>query len=185
MGAIERIVGTNLPADMPITEWVEVGRALFTQRRDIDWLIGDWAGYGLAQYRGDEQVEMFVQQLGLDPKRAREQARIAQAFPPAQRSTKVEFAVYGEIASVAAEDRLGFIRRAEQEHWTPKAAHHAVVEWKHAQGQLIVDEDDTTREAVEIIRAWNRASPEAREYAFDLMEAVGRGKAIDESKAYD
>ncbi|TKD50207.1 hypothetical protein [Sphingomonas baiyangensis] len=180
----EHVVATTMPATLPFSDWLGIGRDLFARRRDIDWAIGDWARHGQAHYRDDPQFKLMLEGIGVEPKRIDQAAKVAAAFPEHCRAKGVSFDVHKHALSIDADERLPFLQRAEKEHWTERKAHHAVVEWKHAQGHLLDDDDDVSREAVEIIRAINRASPEAREYVFDLMEAAGRGKPINEDQAY-
>lgn len=179
----ERVVGIALPEDMTFDAWLEVGRDLFRQRRDIDWQIGDWGAHGKRHFRDDPQFQLMLEGLGIEPKRIEAAAKVATVFPPHCRASAVSFEVHQKLANVDPDDRLQMLRRAEREHWTPKKAHHELVEYRYSQGQLLDEDDESTRKAVEIIRAWNRADPEAREYFFELARLADFGP-IDEDKAY-
>jgi hypothetical protein len=162
-------IALTLPDDLPFAEWMDVGKGLFEQRRRADWLLADWWKHGHQQYRDDPQFALVLEQTAADPKRLSAMAKVAEAFPPHMRAGSLSFEVHREIASVADEDRLAMIHRADTERWTERTAHREVVSYKFEQGTLLPEDDLENREAVEIIRAWNRASRSAREYAYELM----------------
>ena len=77
------------------------------------------------------------------------------------------------------------LKQAVDEHWNERTAHHHVVEHKVETGKLFDDGDEVSRIATEIVRCWNRATPDAREYFYALAEmaaSTGFG-AIDEDAA--
>jgi len=163
-------IALALPDDLPFGDWMTVGKDLFDRRRKCDWMIADWWRHGHANFRAEPQFALMLEQTAADPKRLSAMAKVAEAFPPHMRAGSLSFEVHREIASVATpEDRLAMIARADQERWTEKTAHQNVVTYRYEQGTLLPEDDPENREAVEIIRAWNRASPSARAYAYELM----------------
>jgi hypothetical protein len=163
-------IALALPDDLPFAEWMAVGKDLFDRRRRCDWMTADWWRHGQSQYRDDPQFAMVLEQTAADPKRLSAMAKVAEAFPPHMRAGSLSFEVHREISSVTEpEQRLAMIARADQERWTEKTAHAEVVTYRYEQGSLLPEDDPENREAVEIIRAWNRASRAAREYAYELM----------------
>ncbi|GGO96505.1 hypothetical protein EV664_107167 [Stakelama pacifica] len=179
-------VALALPEDIDFEAWVNLGRGIVTQRRQADWLMADWFAHGTKHFADREQVQLMLVQMGVDQKRIAADAKVAERIPEGWRSDKVSFEVAKEISKIddpAIRQRM--IVQAEREHWTSRKAHHHVVEHKAATGSLLPEDDDETRQAVELIRCWNRISPEAREYAYALMEiAAGKNYApIDEDEA--
>lgn len=174
-------IALALPDDLPFGDWVDVGKSLFDQRRKCDWMTADWWRHGSSHFRAEPQFALMLEQVAADPKRLSAMAKVAEAFPPHMRAGSLSFEVHREIASVATpEDRLAMIARADQERWTEKTAHAQVVTYRYEQGTLLPEDDPDNREAVEIIRAWNRASPAARAYAYELMTSDCR--AINEGE---
>jgi len=62
-----------------------------------------------------------------------------------------------------------------------------VTQYRYATGQNFADEDTDSTLCTHIVRAWNRATPEAREMAFDLMQIAARSDftIIDEDEVSD
>ena len=56
-----------LPDDTPYPHWLSVGRSLASQKRNIDWLIGDWIAFGRTHF--PEQIELALADLADDPNR--------------------------------------------------------------------------------------------------------------------
>lgn len=163
-------IALALPVDLPFADWMTVGKDLFDQRRKADWCLADWWKHGQANFRDEPQFALLLEQTAADPKRLSAMAKVAEAFPPHMRAGSLSFEVHREIASVTtADDRLAMIGRADKERWTERTAHAEVVSYRYQQGSLLPEDDPENREAVEIIRAWNRASKGAREYAYALM----------------
>jgi len=183
VATIEDAIGLALPEDLPFTDWVGMGKSLFDQRRKTDWMLADWWKHGHSQYRGEPQFALLLEQTAADPKRLNAMVKVAEAFPPSSRAGSLSFEVHREIASVDAPNRLEMLHRADTERWTERTAHAAVVEYRYQQGTLLPDDDPENREAVEIIRAWNRASPDARQYFYELAEMVSFG-CINEGEAH-
>lgn len=178
-------VALALPDNMQFEAWVEMGRGIVAQRRQADWLMADWFAHGSKHFADREQVQLMLDQMGVDQKRIAADAKVAERIPESWRSDKVSFEVAKEIAKIDDPGiRQRMIVQAEREHWTSRKAHHHVVEHKATTGSLLPEDDDETRQAVEIIRCWNRASPDAREYFFPLAQAAARKGfgAIDEDE---
>jgi len=179
MAVAPEAVALALPEDMAFDAWCDLGRSLIQNQRQADWFIAEWAQFGRDHFQ--HEFVFMAGQIAADPKRLSAMAKVAEAFPPHMRAGSLSFEVHREIASVATpEDRLAMIARADQERWTEKTAHQNVVTYRYEQGTLLPEDDPENREAVEIIRAWNRASPAARAYAYELMTSDCR--AINEGE---
>ncbi len=179
-------VALALPDDLGFDDWVNLGRDLFTRHRQTEWMLADWLKVGAERFHDEEQFTLFLGEIGVDPKRALADAKVAKLIPPAWRTDRISFEVCKHIAKVEDEAlRQLMLKQAVEEHWNERAAYHAVVEHKSETGQLLPDDDATTRLSTEIVRCWNRATPEAREYFYALAEmaaANGFGP-IDEDAA--
>lgn len=167
-------------------DWVQEMFDLFHNRRQTEWKIADGLRLGRERFGDEPQMQMFLEQLGVDRKEADEMAKVARLIPSTWRSDKVSFEVCKQIAKIEDEAvRQRMIKQAVDEHWNSKVASHAVVQHKVETGQLFEDDDAVSRFATEIIRQWNRMPIDAREYAFPLIEmsaASGYGP-IDEDAA--
>jgi len=69
-----------LPDDTPYPHWLSVGRSLASQKRNIDWLIGDWIAFGRTHF--PEQIELAIADLADDPNRIKRIERTTATFPP-------------------------------------------------------------------------------------------------------
>jgi hypothetical protein len=173
-------VGITLPADTTKADWLGLCRDLYQQRKSLDWLLADAVSAGIALFGKQEAFDFLAEQLPVEPKQLRLATKVAAAFPASQRADDVPFEVHAYIAELPAERRLETLQRASSEHWGVKRAKEVVTEHR-AQAAMFEDEDEETRRAVEIIRAWNRAPVESRRYFWDLAEPANFG-AIDEDE---
>ena len=184
--SIDVPVALSIPDDLEFSAWVNLGRDLFARHRQTEWMLADWLKVGTERFHDEAQMDLFLDQIGVDKKRALADAKVAKLIPAAWRSDKISFEVCKQIARVEDEAlRLRMLKQAVDGHWNEKQAHHAVVEHKVASGSMFGDDDPVVRLSTEIVRCWNRAGPEAREYFFQLAEmaaSTGFG-AIDEDAA--
>ena len=169
-----------------IADWADRMRRLILDKRNVEWEIADTLELGREKFGDDPQMQLFLEAIGYDQKRAIADAKVAKLIPAAWRTDKISFEVCKHIAKVEdAELRQRMLKQAEAEHWNERAAHHAVVQHKVETGQLFEDDDAVSRFATEFFRLWNRMPLDAREYAFPLIEiaaASGFGP-IDEDAA--
>lgn len=180
------VVALALPDDLAFESWVDLGRKLFTRHRTTEWMLADWLKAGTERFHDEAQFDLFLGEIGVDPKRAIADAKVAKLIPAAWRSDKISFEVCKHIAKVDdPELRQRMLKQAVDEHWNEKKAHHAVVEHKSETGQLLPDDDPVARLSTEIVRCWNRATPDAREYFYQLAEiaAASDFSPIDEDAA--
>lgn len=180
------IIDQPSPEPATFDEWIAQGRDLFARHRQAEWALADWLAIGKDRFRDEPQMELFLAEIGVDPKRALADAKVASLIPPTWRSDKVSFSVCRQIAKVEDEAaRQRMIKQAVVERWNEKTAHHHVVEHKVETGALLPDDDDTSRLSTEMARCWNRAGRDAREYFFRLAEmaAADGFRAIDEDVA--
>lgn len=186
VATIDRPLEAILPAEMQFDDWVEEARRIFAEHRNAEWRVAEWLRVGIERFHDQPEMDLFLDHIGMDKKRAISDAKVARLIPPSWRSDRVSFEVCKQISKIEDEPtRQRFLKQAVDEHWNERAAHHAVVEHKSETGQLLPDDDATTRLSTEIVRCWNRARPDAREYFFALAEmaaASGFGP-IDEDAA--
>lgn len=164
----------TIAADVPQTAefgaWLDTGRALLTERNECDWRIADWLNDGKEQFGNQLAFDLLGEQLGIAPKTLKQAVKVSQAFPPAHRSPALPFAVHKEIARVEPEQRLPMLNKAAQGRWDEIAAHREVEGYREATGKRMANDDAEYSEAMELVRAWNRISPEAREQAYAYFE---------------
>lgn len=163
-------------------QWLDKGRDLFTQRRDVDWQIAGWMVEGKqAGHLCQAKFDFLSEQLGVAPKRLKDALKAAEAFPPALRDINLSVEHHAAIASLPREEALPLLRRASADHLPVNALREFVTQRRYETGQNYHDEDTDSTLATLIVRAWNRATPAARESFMELAEGARLG-VIDEDE---
>jgi hypothetical protein len=158
-------------------EWIEIFRDHLAERDVASWAMADLvAGARLAGF-GSTVTEM-ANALNINRLKFSNIGRIATAFPPDKRDYRVPFDVHGFLASLPDEARFEALKTAAVEGWGERKAKEVAVAYRQEKA-VFVDDDPETTLAVHVMRAWNRATPEAREYFNALREVAGLG-IIDE-----
>lgn len=184
-------IATIIPAGAPATtqdEWIERGRTLADQRREVDWQLADWMVEGRdAGYLSQSGFDFLSENLGLAPKRLKDALKAATTFPPALRDRTLSVDHYAAVASLPQDEALPLLKRASTDHLPVNALREHVTQRRYETGQNFADEDTDSTLCTLIVRAWNRATPEAREGAFEHFKlAATQGFSIvDEDEASD
>ena len=162
--------------------WVRMEKRMLDYQQ-ARWEVGDCLAEGVALFGEQACFEFAADKLSIEPKQLRSSAKVASAFPPSMRAADVPFEVHAYIAQLPEERRLETLSKASTEHWGAKEAKRIVTQHRQ-QTAMFEDEDQETRLAVEIIRAWNRAPAESREYFWELAKVAADGgfAAIDEDE---
>lgn len=173
------------PPPTALTDWVEKGRSLVAQRLDVDWAIADWMAEGKeAGHLSQAKFDFLSDNLGLAPKRLKDALKAATNFPPALRDTRLSVEHHAAVASLPKDEALPLLKRASSEHLQVQDLREAVTQRRYETGALFDDEDTDTTLCTLIVRAWNRATPDARESFMELAKAVKFG-IIDEDEVQD
>ncbi|MET0439191.1 MAG: hypothetical protein ABW043_17030 [Devosia sp.] len=164
--------------------WLEEGRDIAAQRRNLTWAMGDHLATGKRLF--PQQWELLLQNVPEDRKELQDAAMVAETFPAALRAPALSFQVHKYLAQLDPEQRLPMLKRAVDERWGKKQASRVLTEHKQETAQFD-DDDAEARLATEMFRAWNRAPQEARRYAAPLLQrAIRNGfAAINEDEAWD
>jgi hypothetical protein len=184
-------IATIIPAGAPATtqeEWVERGRTLADQRREVDWALGDWMAEGKeAGYLTQSGFDFLSENLGLTPKRLKDALKAATTFPPALRDRTLSVDHYAAVASLPQDEALPLLKRASTDHLPVNALREHVTQRRYETGANFEEDDLDSTMATLMFREWNRSTPEARELAFERMRiAASKGfKMIDEDEAED
>jgi hypothetical protein len=160
-------VALHLPEATTLPDWLDLGRDLFGQRRQIDWMLADWAAAGVEKFGRQADFTALFEQVGAEPKQIRNAARVAVSFPPHMRAADLPFEVHAYIAQLPEDRRLETLRKASVEHWGSKRAKEAVT--AHRSQAAMFEDEDPERWATLIYRAWNNASQTVREHAWELL----------------
>ena len=166
-------------APLGFTDWLETGRALYDQRKSLDWACADWLAEG--QQRYPEQMALVLPMLASDPieqKKISRSAKIAASIPVAQRCTALTFQHHMHVASLPVDERLQLLNRAQTENLSARAMRIIALERKAELGVGNADfEDDDWEyhELMAIVRCWNRARPDARQSFYDMAGDANLG----------
>lgn len=183
MNALTVIIAA--PIATPQDAWLDKGRNLFTQRRDVDWQIAGWMVEGKqAGHLCQAKFDFLSEQLGVAPKRLKDALKAAEAFPPALRDPTLSVEHHAAIASLPREEALPLLKRASVDHLPVNALREFVTQRRYETGQNYHDEDTDSTLCTLVLRAWNRATPEARELAFALIQTAAEDgyAVIDEDE---
>lgn len=161
-------------------EWIAGFHSRLATRDVADWALADWVVNGRAA--GLKTTSKAIgDALDIPHTKLGELRRVALAFPCDRRDTRLSFETHAQLASFPEAERFEIATRAAAEGWGLRSARRVAI--KHRQDLAgFVDEDLDTPQAVLIMRAWNRASPEARLYFAELQAAAGLG-IVDEETA--
>lgn len=179
----------DVPPPTPsISDWIAKGRSLADQRCDLDWLVSDWMAEGKASgHLGRIKFPFLSESVGLPPKRLKDALKAAITFPPSLRQSAVSADHHAAVASLPQDLALPLLKRALDERLPVNAMREAVTQHRFATGQNFADEDADSTLATQVIRAWNRATPEAREMAFEhfkIAAANGLGIVDEDEPAH-
>lgn len=156
----------------PMDAWIETGRALAARRRDVDWEIADWMVAGQAQGYIDQAGFDFLScSLGIAPKRLKDIAKAAIAFPVHLRDSALSIEHHAHVADLPRGEQMELLSQAKREHWSDDDLRKQAITHKVGHGHVSMlsqDEwDEHCRMALQ--HAWNRASPTVRE---DFAEQI-------------
>lgn len=174
IATIDAATSLTLPDTTPFDEWLERGRNLAATKRHLDWLLGDWIAYGRSHF--PEQIELALEQVSDDPKALKRIEKTANAFPPHLRDASLSFDHHAHLADLPTQEALPLLKRAKEEHLTPRQLRVDAMLRKLETGQILPREDDREYDAMlALCRAWNRAPHSTREDFAEMVAASDFG----------
>ena len=155
----------------PIDAWVDRGRSLASQRRDVDWAIADWMNEGKdAGFLTQAGFDLLSENLGIAPAKLK-MIHKAAAIPAHLRDTSLTVEHHAHVAELPAQEQMELLTEAKRQHWSDDALRKQAISRKVETGcaaMLSPDEwDDHCR--VQLQHAWNRASVAVREDFAELI----------------
>jgi hypothetical protein len=172
----------------PVADWLEKGAALAALCRESDWALADWLSVGKATgYLSAAPCKVVSADIGIPLPWMRNAMRAAAAFPVGVRLPDLTVEHHAPLASMPRQEALEALRRAQSERLPAQAMRERATQYRYESGENFRDEDTDSTLATQAIRAWNRATPEARELAFEHFQlAAAKGHAIvDEDEMVD
>ena len=169
-------VALSIPVGTSFDAWLSLGRDLATNRRQTDWMIGDWLAHGQAHFADQIEMEFLADSLGIAPKRLKTVATVAAAFPAHARDDSLSVDHHAHVAGLPQADALEILRTAHDMHWTPEETRIAAVKRRAVVEQpKLLRDDPEYDELMAIVRAWNRAGRGVRQQFADLMSESHMG----------
>lgn len=175
-------ISLAIPPAATMDEWLAAGRQIAQMGKHLGFMVGDWVNAGRERF--PEQIDLALEQVGIDQRFARRAAKVAAEFPPAQRDASLSFDHHLPLVALPQPERLDLLKRAHEQHWKPAQVRDAVTQHRYETGEMFQDEDIDSAMLTIIVRAWNRATPTAREQFMELAECAGTG-SIDEDVPND
>jgi hypothetical protein len=160
-----------LPASA-LDAWIEVGRALATRRRNVDWELADWMLEGKQQgFLTQSGFDFLSENLGIGPAKLKLISKAA-AIPHHLRDTSLTIEHHAHVAELPAQEQMELLTEAKRQHWSDDDLRKQAISRRVETGcaaMLSPDEwDDHCR--MQLQHAWNRASIAVRE---DFAELIG------------
>jgi hypothetical protein len=168
-------VGLALPDDLAFEDWVSLGRDLANQRRNVDWMLGDWLAQGRERFADQIQFDFLADALGIAPKRLRTAAEVAQHFPPAARDETLSIEHHAHVAALPSTEALTILKKAKEQHLTPEETRIEAVKCRAIIEPPLIRDDPEYDQLIAISRAWNRANASVREQFMDLANEANLG----------
>lgn len=175
MGDLKICIAAALPADFH--SWLDTGKALLTERSQIEWKLADWIAEGREQFGHQAEFDFLADELGIAPKKLKAAAHVAKAFPPAMRDQTLTFGHYEAVATLPCVEALSVLKAAKAEHLDDRETRIAAVRRQtEISDRVTLPDDDWDHHALmAITRAWNRAMPSVRAEFMDLATEADGG----------
>jgi len=158
------------------TGWVDRGRTLAGNRREVDWAIGDWMMEGReAGFIDQAGFDFLADNLGIAPKRLRDISRAVDAFPSHLRDQSLSIEHHASVAALPRQDALQLLNTARDKHWTPERTRHEAHQVKEREGRPATDSYGMLES---FIRHWNRLPKAQRLEAADMIRGA-KGEEIE------
>lgn len=175
----ERHSTLAIPADASFDDWLNTGRQLARMHRHLGFMVGDWVNHGREHF--PEQITLALELADIDERYAVKASHVSRMFPPASRAHSLSFDHHRAVIKLPPPERLEVLAQADKQHWKIADIREEVVKRRYEAGSLFDDEDIHSNLCSQVVRAWNRATTEARELFMTLATAADLG-VIDEDE---
>jgi len=155
-----------------LAAWLDTGKALIAQKRELDWQFADWIATGKREgYAAQIGFDFLAENLGLAPKRLKLAAVASERFPTHMRDTSLSLDHHIGAAAAPDAQALDLLKQARQKKWTPEQlaveAKRAKAATADAPSAFALPDDSAMLES--FIRHWNRLPRAVREEAAELI----------------
>jgi hypothetical protein len=168
----------------PLDAWIDAGRNLAARRRGVDWAIADWMTEGKeCGFLSQAGFDLLSENLGIAPAKLKQISKAA-AIPVHLRDTSLTIEHHAAVSRLPKDEQINLLHQASQGHWKVQDLREAVTQRRYEAGELFDDEDVDSTLCTLITRAWNRATPQARE-DFMARATLAKFGIIDEDEVQD
>jgi len=174
-------LGLDMPDDLPLDGWTEVGRRLVRMEQVTQWWLGDWAAFALRQYEGCEEfggkkcqrdehgqgtrlgtLKEFAAGQGVNYQTLRDLAWVSRAVPVSRRRDNLEHSKHREVAALSPRDQVKWLDKMEHEQ-LPRSVVREQIRISQGESNALVPDGPVTKfitKALDDLLAWLRARPE-------------------------
>ena len=114
--------GLDLPNDLALEDWANIGDALALAEQSVMWWIGDWWAYGERQGYGERSAVLeHLREAGHNPpslKTCADAAWVARRFKASDRSEHLSWTHHRAVARLDNRDAIWFLERAQTNGWS-------------------------------------------------------------------
>ncbi|MFF0744477.1 LmbU family transcriptional regulator [Streptomyces sp. NPDC004111] len=114
--AMKRRTSLSIPPGIPIGAWRNLGQHIHAVSSSSAWWLGDWLLYGQEEY--PSRYKHAIAQTSLDYQTLRNYAWVARRFDSHLRVSGLTFQHHAEVASLPADERSHWLRRAKELGWS-------------------------------------------------------------------
>lgn len=160
------------------THWLDTGRSLASQRRDVDWRLGDWLSEGRERgYVDQTGFDFLAENLGITPKRLKTITKAVDAFPTHLRNAALSIEHHAHVADLPRDEQLDLLCQAKEQHWNDDDLRKQVISHRARSGRIdtLSQEEWDDHSMVTLQHAWNRASKRVREDFLELAQGADGG----------
>lgn len=166
------VIEAAVPAS-PREEWLNRGKNLGAERRDVDWRLADWLSEGKAAGHLDQAgFDFLADNLGIGPAKLKLIHKAA-AIPAHLRDTSLTVEHHAHVAELPVQEQIELLTEAKRQHWSDDDLRKQTITRKVETGRAAMlsqeEWDDLSR--MQFLHVWNRASVAARE---DIAELVSQ-----------
>lgn len=157
-----------------LQSWIDTGRALAAQRRDVDWRLADWMLDGQSQgFLDQTNFDFLSDNLGIAPKRLKDITKAATAFPAHLRDKALTIEHHAAVAPLPKQEAMELLHAAKDKHWTPEQTRYEAMKARPREERQV---EESPLES--FLRHWNRL-PRAVRFEAAEMIATSHGDEIE------
>lgn len=110
----------DLPEDITLDDWADIGRKLCRSDQVMQWWLGDWARFGAGDegqkgWRKHGQLKEFAEANGVNYQTLRDLAWVSGNVQMSRRRDKLEWSKHREVAALPPKEQEKWLAKTEKE----------------------------------------------------------------------